>query len=225
MLANVALESLEHRSCIVVGELPELEVEMAVTRHDVELGAAADEAGVHGGVGRNQRLVEGPLVAILPCHALEVGNRFRRRLHRVDPEVSHAGVRLQSADVGAVAQLALVGAHHLHLGGLADEHRAGLHLTIAQYVDEPAHPEAADLLVVGEDHVQRDRDLAGEELRREGEAHRDEALHVGGAPPVEATVAFQHLEGVAVPGLTLDRHHVGMPESAMPDRSAGPSVA
>ena len=117
---------------------------------------------------------------------------------------------LQSADVDAVAQLALVGAHHLHLGGLADEHGTRLYLAVAQNVDEPAHPEATDLLVIGEGNVQRSLDLAGEKLRRESETHRKEALHVGGAPPVEAAVALPYLEGIAVPGLALDRHHIGM---------------
>ena len=211
MLAHMVLEGLEHRSHVVVGKVPEFEVEVAVPRHDVELRAAPDETGVHGAVRRNQRFVEGSLVAVPPGHALEEGDCLRRRLHRIDTEVGHAGVGLEAADVSAVAQLALVRTHHLHLGGFTHEHRTGLHLAVANQVDEPAHAEAADLFVVGEDHVQRDSDLAREKLRREREAHCDEALHVGGAPSIEATVSLQHFERIAFPGLALDRHHVGVP--------------
>lgn len=75
----------EHRPRVDVGKVPELEVEMAVPRHDVELRAAADEAGVHRG-GRYQCFVEGSLVAVPSRHALEEGDRFRRRLDSVDTE-------------------------------------------------------------------------------------------------------------------------------------------
>ena len=148
---------------------------------------------------------------MLSRHALEKRDRFRRRLDRVDAEVSHAGVGLQSAYMDPPAQLALVRAHHLHLGGFAHEYRTGLHFATEKHVDEPAHAEAADLFVVGQNQVQRGRDLACEKLRREGQAHRDEALHVGGAASEEAAVSLQHLERVAIPRLALDRDHVGVP--------------
>ena len=50
----------------------------------------------------------------------------------------------------------------------------------------------------------------GNKPRHHGKRHRDEALHVGAAAPVEPAVAFIQHEGIAGPVLAIDRHHVGV---------------
>jgi hypothetical protein len=47
-------------------------------------------------------------------------------------------------------------------------------------------------------------------LRHHGEAHRDEALHVGGAAAVESAVALDERERIGAPVLPGHRYHVGM---------------
>ena len=44
----------------------------------------------------------------------------------------------------------------------------------------------------------------------EGKRHRDEALHVAGAPPEQLSVALDCAERVARPVLSFDRHHIGV---------------
>src|SRR5690606_6195343 len=69
---------------------------------------------------------------------------------------------------------------------------------------------AADLLVIGEGDVNRPAQRPRLELRYQGERRGEEGLHVGGAAAVEAAVARDDAEGVAVPGLALDRHDVAV---------------
>ena len=118
--------------------------------------------------------------------------------------------------------LALVADHHVHAGGLADEAGGGLDGGSLEMGDQAAHPDAAHLLVVGECKMDRAREVA--HVGHRGEAAGEEPFHVGRAAAVEAAVARGEAEGVAAPGLAVDRNHVGMPGqhiAGLPRRSDG----
>ena len=67
---------------------------------------------------------------------------------------------------------------------------------------------------------------AGVDRRERSEHARDEALHVGRAPPVQAASLLDQRERVACPRLALDRDDVAVRRSrSPPGASGGPSTA
>ena len=67
---------------------------------------------------------------------------------------------------------------------------------------------------------------AAAEIRHRGQHAGEKALHVGGAAAVEAAVALDEREGIAVPGLAVDRHDVGVAgEADAGEYPVGPMVA
>ena len=115
---------------------------------------------------------------------------------------------LETTHMAAVAELALVGAYHLHVRGLPDNHRRRFDRTVAKRVDEAAHADAADFLIMGKSEVQGRHDVSCQEFRRQRQAHADEALHIAGSAAIEASVVLDHLKRIRVPVLSIHRNHV-----------------
>jgi hypothetical protein len=87
--------------------------------------------------------------------------------------------------------------------------RAGEELRLV--LDQPARPDHAAGLLVGEkseDHIPRGYGVVALELARDGESHRDHALHVDRAAAPHVAVADLPGEGMHRPVGGVGRHHV-----------------
>ena len=114
------------------------------------------------------------------------------------------------AALGDQLGAALVRAHQLHQGGLADDRQRGLDLRRLHVVQQARHPRAAHFLVIGQGEMDRPLQRGPRHLRRQRQRHADEALHVASAAPVKPAIAHLGPERVARPGLPVHRHHIGM---------------
>ena len=117
---------------------------------------------------------------------------------------------------------ALVPGHRLHHRRLAHDDRASLGQNRLHRPDHRRRPGTADLFIKGQGQLQRPAHPAG--LRIDQREYRDriESFHVAGASPVIPAVLLDNLERVGVPGLTINRHHVGM--SRQHDRALLPGA-
>ena len=140
--------------------MTDLEVELAVARHDVERGAAADDARVDCRVRYVVCVVVLALVAERARDVGEVGDDLAGDLDGVDAERRQRRMRFVSAHAAAPALLALVRDDELHAGRLADDAAQRLDAARDDVVDQPPHADAADLLVVGQREMQRPREAA-----------------------------------------------------------------
>ncbi len=120
-------------------------------------------------------------------------------------------MRFQPMRHDAEAKLALVRRHRLHEGRFTDDAEPRLHRRVLQDVEQAAHADAADLLVIGKGEIDRrvQRSLHG--AFGHGEAAGDEALHVRRAAPIDGAIARDHLERVRRPGLAFDGNDIRMP--------------
>ncbi len=119
-------------------------------------------------------------------------------------------MRFLAVHGAAERALALVRDHHVHQGRLADDAAGGLEALFGEHFDQAAHAQAADLFVVGKREMDRRLQVGGEKARRHGQGGAEIAFHVAGAAREQAAIADGRLERVGVPGLAVDRHHVGM---------------
>ena len=165
------------------------------------------ERGVGHVVGRVAMAVLGDRRLPRPDRGDEVagevdGVRRSRRQRRVP---------LAPGADGAGGRLALVPDGDRHRGRLADDAEARPHAEPVHRLDHPAHPDAADLLVIGEREVERCPERARSRGGRGVERAGEEPLHVGRPAPVEPAVRRAEDERVRAPRLPLDRHHIGVP--------------
>ena len=142
--------------------------------------------------------------------AAHLRQQFARHHDGVDAVVGEAGMRLVAGHFGGEGDGTLVGVDHLHRGGLADDDGARLRQVVAQMGNQRADTLAAHLLVAGQGQVDGRREPGLEEVRHLRKADRKEALHVAGATAEETILARREFEGIAGPGLAVDRHHVGV---------------
>ena len=207
---RVVLHLAQHGLGIVGRQGAEFEIEAAGRRHDVERGAARDEAAVDRAVGHVVVVVEGSLGGLAPGHVGQARDDPGGGLYGIDAARRERGVALQAAHPAALGQLALVGADDLHLGRLADDAGARLDRLSGQLLEQPGHAHAADLLIIGQAVVDRRRQATLQKLRGVGQGDPDETLHVAGAAAVEPAVALAWAPGIARPVLAVDRHHVAV---------------
>ncbi len=76
--------------------------------------------------------------------------------------------------------------------------------------DHRAYAEAADLLVIGEEEVDRHFEPAALKVRHGCQNASEKPLHVGGAAPIEAAAALGEREGVRLPGCAVRRDDIRM---------------
>ena len=105
---------------------------------------------------------------------------------------------------------ALVRNDGLHHGRLADDTAGGFQSLLGQVLDQSAHADAADFLVVRQRQVQRRIGIGCQVFGHHDQCRGDVAFHVGHASPIELVTDYGGLEGVGVPGLALDGHDVGV---------------
>ena len=124
-------------------------------------------------------------------------------------------------DAAAPAIDALVGERRHHAGRLADQAGARHEALLAQVGEQPAHAEAADLLVVAEGEVHAERQVGREEIGHLREHGADVGLHVGAAAAVEAPLVQLCAERIEGPVLAVPRHGVGVAGKDHAGRLAG----
>jgi hypothetical protein len=98
----------------------------------------------------------------------------------------------------------------LHAGRLADDAAQRPDAARRDVVDQPAHADAADFLVVRQREVERTLEPAAQELWNQRESGRTETLHVGDPAPVDAVAFGRRRERRPGPRLAVDRNDVGV---------------
>ncbi len=163
------------------------------------------------------------LIAVIPGSRGELGERGRHGVNRIVRELRIRDVPLHAvhreppaqappaADLDGVAEQALARrlSHQAPVDGL---------VAAAQHLDHAASAvDRGSLLVAGD----QKRDAAGmsgipgDEFLAGGHHRGEAALHVGGAPAVQRTVADGGRERIAVPLLERSGgHHIGVPGEA-----------
>ncbi len=195
---------------IVAGQGAIAPLHEAVAGDDVVGGAALDDADVDRAEGRAELAVLRRPRPQLVLEAIDEMDQLAAVMDGVDALVRRARMGFQTDEVGEVARRRLVRMHHLHHGRFADDHRMRLRQVALHGLGQRPGAETADLLVVAQRQMDRHRHAAGLEMRHHGERDGGEGLHVGSATAVEQALLLDHGERIAVPGLVLDRHHVGM---------------
>ncbi len=112
--------------------------------------------------------------------------------------------------------------HDLHERRLPHDHCGGHRQVIGEVPHERPHALAADFLVARQGEMHGDPQVPRLESWNCRQAGSDETFHVGGAAAVDAPVALDGDEGIAVPGLALDGHDVRMSREHDPAGYVGP---
>ena len=190
--------------------MTEFEREFAISRNDVERGAALDRADVNGRE-RHVIVVIVPLVMSKPeRHRADVGDDLARDLDRIDAVRSQCGVRFETAHRASIRPLALVRDDELHACRLTDDATSWLIRNVGQVRDQPPHADASDLLVVRQREVQGLRERAPGHLRHQCERDADEALHVADTPADDGVAGSRDLPRIGRPRLAIDGHDVSV---------------
>src|SRR5581483_5576940 len=140
----------------------------------------------------------------------DFGDQPRSPLDSVDTLRRKRGMAGLATHGDAHAALALVPDDATHQRRLADQAGRRLYLGLLEHLDDAAGADAAHLFVIRECEMDGTRELVLLDCLTRREADRNETLHVAGAARIGAAVVDAQLEGVAAPGLAIDRHHVGM---------------
>ncbi len=196
---------------VVERQVADLEIEPAVARHDVERSAAVDDAGVHGRVRDVVGVVELPWSR----NARAMFVRYVTISQAICTALTPSGVSDECASWPRTRQRQLF----LPLCATTSSMPVGSPTMQPErsdaapddVVDQPAHADAADLLVVGQREMHGTRETAAQELGDEREPRRRKALHVGDAAADHPVADQRGLERIGVPRLAVHRHDVRVP--------------
>ena len=138
------------------------------------------------------------------------GDQVAGQMNGVDSRGGQCRMRL-GTDAGCLdGRLSLVPGRHPHAGRLADNAHPRPDRRRSQHIDQRAHPDAADLLVIGQRQMKRRLQLHRRRLPRRHQRRRDKPLHVRRAAAIYSAAFLGRLEGGPRPGLAVDRHHIRM---------------
>ena len=140
------------------------------------------------------------------------------------PSSRHARMRLAARDARAVGIDALMRVDHRHAGRLADDDGARPRQVLAEPGDQRPHAGAADLLVIGDDDVDRLFQLPRLESGTAASTQAIKPFMSQAAAAVKLAVALGQREGVGRPALAFDRHAIAVarePDAALAFRSDG----
>ncbi|MCY1438054.1 hypothetical protein D9M71_542380 [compost metagenome] len=112
--------------------------------------------------------------------------------------------------------------HRLELGWFANDAQHRFDRTLLEGLEQGAHAQAADFLVVGQGDMHRQAQRGLHQRGHQGEHAGDVALHVRRTATVQQPIALGELERRDGPRLAVDRDHVGVPREhdAWPVRRA-----
>jgi hypothetical protein len=119
-------------------------------------------------------------------------------------------MHLEAANMDVIGQAALVAGHHPHHGRLADNDLAGPWQAALHGLDEIDNGCTANLLVKRQGELQRALERQLCRARHCHQRQRVKPLHVAGAAAEKLPITFGEGPGIGGPGLTVDRHHVGV---------------
>lgn len=184
--------------------------DVAIARNDVERRTAGDDAGVHGRERHVEGVVERTFGRETARDASEIRDELAGDLHRIHALRRQRRMRLVAANRGLVRMLALVRDHDLHAGRFTHDAAGRLVAVVDHLRDQVAHADAADFLVVAERQVHRALELSPEQFGDHHQRGGAVPLHVGHAAAIELVADDGCDERIGVPGLAVDRHHVGV---------------
>ena len=119
-------------------------------------------------------------------------------------------MRRHACHIAGKRALSLVRDHDLHIARFADNAHFGPDIETAHLIDETPDPDTSDLFIVRKCQMQRRRETSFHKIRQMCQRNDDKGLHIAGAAPVQASVLFDHREGIGIPALTIHRNHVGV---------------
>ena len=110
---------------------------------------------MYGGVSDIKAAVIRPVIAIAACHALQIGDCLGRRLHGIHTLRRISRMTGQAAHPAAVANLALMRDHRSHQRRLTDNTGLRPYAGGIQILDQAAHADTTDFLVIRQRQMQR----------------------------------------------------------------------
>ena len=116
-------------------------------------------AGMDRGIGRRETRIERAEVALRARDVPQFGDDFAGGLDGVDAEMGERGMTLVAVDMAAHTCLPLCAITGCIAVGSPMMHRRGFDRPVGQPLDQAAHADAADLLVIGERQMDRRRAL------------------------------------------------------------------
>ena len=209
----------------VVGrQIAHFKIQAAQVRHYVQGLAADDLPDMHGAVGHVViRILRALLLQALLALA-QRGDKITGDVNGVDRARRQGRVRFLAMAEGAVGTLALVAEDELHLGRFADEAQERPQRRQVQHVEQAAHTDAADFLVMRQRQLQRPAQRGVGGLEHGVDRQGDKAFHVAAAAAVDPPVLQRRLERRHAPGLAGGGHHVGVPGQQDPRHIARASA-
>ena len=200
-----------HFPGIVAGQGAVAPVEGALPCQDVACRAAGHDADIDRGVAGHGIDVGARAAGQLDLQLVQPVDEVAGEVDGADAEMRHGGVGLDAGEGGDDAAAGVLRIDDAHHGGLAHDHGLRAWHVADQFLDQRMRAETADLLVVAEGEMHRHLELRLLERRHVGEAGGDETLHVAGAATVEVAVGLlRQRPRIGLPGLSVDRHDVGM---------------
>lgn len=150
----------------------------------------------------------------------DMRDQQRRKLDRIHALRRQRGMRFLAAHAASVFTLTLVRNNGAHRRGFANDATGGLNAARLEITQQTAHADAADLFIIRQRKMKAGVALRRHERGHIRERHGNEALHVGGAAPVQAAVTDLRIKRVRIPRLPIDGHHIGMPRQHQPRLAA-----
>ena len=119
-------------------------------------------------------------------------------------------MRSPAGDINLPTYRAFVGVDHLHVGWLADDCQARPRNGFRKFCNHRPHAEAADFFVIRKRNVNGRLERAALEVRHGCQHTGEKSLHIASAAAIKLPALRADVERIAVPGLALNRHYVGM---------------
>ena len=206
-LLHAAAQALQHRIPVHARQQAQVDLQFGMAADAVRVVAGVQAAQIHGG---HLDLEQRALVAVgkLLAKADQLGHH---RVHGVQGAAAQGrigGVPGGALQLNGDQHETLVGVNGLKPRGLADDRGLGPRPAGLQQKSAAGH---GGLLIAGGRQDQRRAQLAAGDGSGGTERHREEALHVAGAQPIEAVIALGHGEGIVAPSILIERHGVGVP--------------
>src|SRR3546814_861410 len=120
-------------------------------------------------------------------------------------------MRFMSYDGSTRSSQSLVCLDGCHAGRLANNNRTGLGDFTHHAFDHRGCTHTANFFIIAKGKVYGVLQARAEHIRHRGQPNGDERFHIAGATPIQLAILLCYDEGIAVPGLAVYRHHIGMP--------------
>lgn len=209
-LLRIGLHFLEYLMWVDARQEAVFEHELGLVGNDVGGIAAIGHRGDDGGVRHIEVIIPGFRIAHAHGDLADLQLHHRSEVDAVDAQVRTRRVRRVAVHRTAIGTLALVRDHGLHRSRLADDDAGRLDVVLPQVVQQPAYSQATDFLIIGERKMQRRMQAVLVDCGQARQADGDKTFHVAGATAEQLAVGNLGDEGIGIPVLPRDRHHIGM---------------